>query len=380
MGVLQKLVVVGEDCVSHIASISRLESIMDIKSVLVVEYVGKKCIEILNQHGIKVTQNFSLTEQDLIDEIPRSRFPLLLHTMLTRKPQPPLKILVGRELSEYDALVVQSGTKVPIEVLFAGKKLKVVASGGAYSKNIDVLAAMNRNIHVINAPRSTFVSVCEYTCTVILALARHLVKANYSYCAGMVDRAMYTGSELQGKTLAFIGLGEIAKGVAVRMKAFGMKVIGFDESFSDEEYRQYGIIKTTYEEMWPQADYIVLYTTPFDRSVCAFLTSDILKSCKRGVKIIIMGHLNVFLPRDMHEGLKSGQVGGAAFDLYDEYVDMDFLKYPVFQHSSVICTTHLAMETQEAIERGGKEVAEQIVNMWKPHTYDTPINFLTKFN
>ncbi|XP_014366147.1 D-3-phosphoglycerate dehydrogenase-like [Papilio machaon] len=209
-----------------------------------------------------------------------------------------------------------------------------------------------------------------------MALARHLVRANYSYRAGILDRAMFTGSELQGRTLAFVGLGEVAKGVAARMKSFGMRVIGFEESFKAAEYKECGVIKTSYDEMWPQADYIVLYTSPFDSNICPFITSDILKACKRGVKILVLGHIGVFQPRDMYEGLRSGQIGGAAFDLYEEYIDMDFLRYPIFQHSSVICTMHLAVETQEAIERGGQEVAEQIVNMCKPNTYNTPISSL----
>ncbi|XP_013139960.1 PREDICTED: D-3-phosphoglycerate dehydrogenase-like [Papilio polytes] len=325
---------------------------MDIQSVLLMDSVGGKSVEILKTHGFHVTIRKSLSEESLIAKIPY-----------------------------YDALVVRNKTKVTFNVLKAAKDLKVVASAGAYCKNIDLFAAMHRKIGVINSPTTGEVSMCEFTCGMVLALARRMVEMPNKLLD--LHNVLYLGGELNGKNLALIGFSDVGKLVAERMKAFGMTIIGWDPNVPAEKFEDFGMTKMAIDDIWPIADYIVLYTAPFKNS-CAFIDFDMVKTCKWGVKIVTVGNIDQINMRDWlkfaHDGLVSGQVGGKAFDLYEENARSVMSKYEVFNHPNVLCTVHLGVETEEAIQRGGQEVAEQLVNLAKPGTFDTKLNIVVPFN
>ncbi|CAK1588341.1 unnamed protein product [Parnassius mnemosyne] len=321
---------------------------LDIKSVLVVDGVGANCTEILNSHGIKVTNKAKITKDELLKEIPN-----------------------------YEALVVRSASKVTKEILDAGSRLKVVGRAGAGVDNIDVEAAGKKGIGVINAPGANALSACELTCGLTMALARYVVPAATGLRAGRWDRALYTGTELNGKTLAILGLGRVGREVAVRMHAFGMKIVGFDPFVSAEQCKEFHATKMELDQIWPIADYITLHT-PLIESTRNFINADVLKRCKKGVKLINVGRGGLINERDLLDALNEGQVGAAALDVFEKEPPTDPLTLEIIQHPAVVATPHLGASTKEAQVRVGQEIAEQLVNLVKPGTYATPLAEVTR--
>ncbi|CAG4942310.1 unnamed protein product [Colias eurytheme] len=321
---------------------------LDIKSVLIVDGVGANCAEILKSHGIEVASKAKITKDELLNEIPK-----------------------------YNALVVRSASQVTKEVLDAGSKLLVVGRAGAGVDNIDVNAAGQKQIGVINAPGANAMSACELTCGLILNLARHVVPAASALKAGRWERALYTGTEVNGKVLAVLGLGRVGREVAIRMRAFGMKVIGFDPFVSAEQCKQFDVTKMELDEIWPLADYITLHT-PLIESTRNFINADVLKRCKKGVKIINVGRGGLIKEKDFLDALNAGQVGGAALDVFEQEPPTDPLTLEIIQHPAVIATPHLGASTKEAQVRVGQEIAEQLVNLVKPGTYNTPLAEVTR--
>ncbi|CAG4962087.1 unnamed protein product [Parnassius apollo] len=321
---------------------------LDIKSVLVVDGVGANCTEILNSHGIKVTNKAKITKEELLKEIPN-----------------------------YEALVVRSASQVTKEILDAGSRLKVVGRAGAGVDNIDVDAAGKKGIGVINAPGANALSACELTCGLTMALARYVVPAATGLRAGRWDRALYTGTELNGKTLAILGLGRVGREVAVRMHAFGMKIVGFDPFVSAEQCKEFHATKMELEQIWPLADYITLHT-PLIESTRNFINADVLKKCKKGVKLINVGRGGLINERDLLDALNAGQVGAAALDVFEKEPPTDPLTLEIIQHPAVVATPHLGASTKEAQIRVGQEIAEQLVNLVKPGTYATPLAEVTR--
>lgn len=321
---------------------------LDIKSVLVVDGVGSNCAEILQLHDVYVTMKPKITKAELLEEIPK-----------------------------YDALVVRSATQVTKEILEAGTNLKVVARAGAGVDNIDVAAAGERGVGVINAPGANALSACELTCNLILSLARHVVPAAASLKAGRWDRTLYTGTELSGKTLAVIGLGRVGREVSIRMHAFGMTIIGYDPFVTSKESRQFHVTKMELEDIWHLADYITLHT-PLIESTKNLIDANVLKKCKSGVKIINVGRGGLINERDLFDALNAKQVSGVALDVFEQEPPTDSLTLEIIQHPAVIATPHLGASTKEAQVRVGIEIAEQLVNLIKPGTFSTPLAEVTR--
>ncbi|XP_013184972.1 D-3-phosphoglycerate dehydrogenase [Amyelois transitella] len=321
---------------------------LDIKSVLVADGVGANCTEILQSHGIAVTNRPKISKDELLKEIPN-----------------------------YEALVVRSASQVTKEVLDAGKKLKVVGRAGAGVDNIDVDAAGKKGVGVINAPGANAMSACELTCALAMSLARHVAPAAASMKEGRWDRPKFTGTELYGKTLAVVGLGRVGREVAVRMNAFGMKILGFDPFVSAEQCKEFFATKLELDQIWPLADYITLHT-PLIESTRNLINADVLKRCKKGVKIINVGRGGLINEKDLLDALNTGHVSGAALDVFEQEPPTDPLTLQVIQHPSVLATPHLGASTKEAQVRVGQEIAEQLVNLVKPGTYSTPLAEVTR--
>ncbi|XP_026761174.1 D-3-phosphoglycerate dehydrogenase [Galleria mellonella] len=320
----------------------------EIKTVLIVDGVGANCAEILSSHGIQVTTKAKITKEELLKEIPN-----------------------------YDALVVRSASQVTKEVLEAGTKLKVVARAGAGVDNIDVITAGQKRIGVINAPGANALSACELTCALTMALARHIVPAATDFKNGRWERTKYTGTELNGKTLAIIGLGRVGREVAVRMKAFGMSIVGFDPFVNATQCEEFNTTRLDLDQIWPIADYITLHT-PLIASTRNLINADVLAHCKKGVKIINVGRGGLINEEDLLNALNSGQVGGAALDVFEEEPPTNPITLQIIQHPSVLGTPHLGASTKEAQLRVGQEIAEQLVNLIKPGTYSTPLAEVTR--
>ncbi|ALC39304.1 CG6287 [Drosophila busckii] len=261
----------------------------------------------------------------------------------------------------FDAAIVRSDTKITAEVLAAGAgSLKVVGRAGAGVDNIDVAAATKHNVVVLNTPGGNSISACELTCILIGALARPVVPAGQSMKEGRWDRKLYSGSELYGKTLAVLGLGRIGREVGIRMKTWGMRIIGYDPITTEAEAKAAGIEKMTLEQIWPLADYITVHT-PLIPATKNLINASTLAKCRKGVKVINVARGGIIDEQAVLDALESGQCAGAAFDVFPEEPPKSAVTKALVAHPKVVATPHLGASTGEAQVRVAVEVAEQFI-------------------
>ncbi|XP_055599503.1 D-3-phosphoglycerate dehydrogenase [Uranotaenia lowii] len=305
---------------------------LKIKNVLVCDAVDNACVKLLQDNGINVDYKLKLTQDQLI-----------------------------KEVKGYDALIVRSDTKITPEILDAGAgQLKAVGRAGAGVDNINIEAATRNNVLVLNTPGGNSISACELTCLLIGALARPICPAATSMKEGRWDRKLYSGSELFGKTLAILGLGRIGREVAIRMRAFGMRVIGFDPITTDEEAAAAGIEKMELEQIWPQADYITVHT-PLIPATKNLISAATLAKCPKGVRVVNVARGGIVDEAALLAALESGQCGGAAVDVYPEEPPKSETTKKLINHPKVVATPHLGASTSEAQVRVAVEVAEQFI-------------------
>lgn len=305
---------------------------VNIKDVLICDAVDNACVELLKSQGINVSYKLKLPLEELC-----------------------------KEVKNFDAVIVRSDTKITAEVLAAGAgKLKAVGRAGAGVDNIDVNAATANNVIVLNTPGGNSISACELTCLLIGTLARPIVPAGQSMKEGRWDRKLYSGTELYGKTLAILGLGRIGREVAFRMKAWGMRVIGYDPITTEAEAKSAGIEKMSLEQIWPLADYITVHT-PLIPATRNLISTDAFSKCKKGVKVINVARGGIIDEQAVLDALESGQCAGAAFDVYPEEPPKSEVTKRLVQHAKVVATPHLGASTSEAQVRVAVEVAEQFI-------------------
>lgn len=249
-------------------------------------------------------------------------------------------------IGEYDGLVVRSGTKVTKEIIDAGSKLKIIGRAGTGVDNIDVRAATNKGILVVNTPGGNTISTAELAMSHLLSLARNIPQANASMKAGRWDRAVYTGTELTGKTLGVIGVGKIGREVAKWSKGFGMNVIGYDPVVSEQSARASGIEPASLEDLFKQADFITIHT-PLTKETQYLLDAKSLAKCKRGVRIINCARGGIVDENALLDALKTGQVAGVGLDVLEQEPPVD-ASLELRKHPHVVMTPHLGASTFDA--------------------------------
>lgn len=314
----------------------------NIKNILITDDVNEKCVQILENNDFKVVKNTKLSKEELLNEI-----------------------------KNYDCLVVRSATKVTSDVLTSGaKNLKLVARAGTGVDNIDVNAATNMGILVMNAVGSNTISAAELTCAMISSIARHLPQANASMREGKWERSKFLGTELYGKTLAVVGLGRIGREVAVRMRSFGMRIIGYDPIVTAEEAARHNIEFFSLEQIWPLADYITIHVPLLDETK-NLVNSQVMSQCKRGFKLVNCARGGIVDERALLDALNSGQCGGAGLDVFDEEPpkNLDLVRHP-----AVVSTPHLGASSVEAQNRVAVDIAEQIVRYVRQNKLEGGVN------
>jgi D-3-phosphoglycerate dehydrogenase len=249
-------------------------------------------------------------------------------------------------IHEFDGLVVRSGTKVTKEIIDAGVNLKIIGRAGTGVDNIDVRAATSKGILVVNTPGGNTISTGELALSHILALARNIPQATASLKAGRWDRALYTGSELSGKTLGVIGVGKIGREVAKWCRGFGMTTIGYDPVLSEQNARNFGIEPVPLEELFKTADFITIHT-PLTKETQHIVNAQSLAQCKRGVRIINCARGGIIDEVALLAALQSGQVGGAALDVF-EIEPPGEESLALRKHPQVVVTPHLGASTFDA--------------------------------
>jgi D-3-phosphoglycerate dehydrogenase len=273
-------------------------------------------------------------------------------------------------LKDADALVVRSAVQVDDALMEHAPKLRVIGRAGVGVDNVDADAATRRGIVVMNTPGANAVAVAELTIGLMLALARKLPAANSSMHAGKWEKKSLQGSELKGKTLGILGLGRIGLEVARRAKAFALEIIGSDPFVSAAVARENGIRLVTLEELMAGADYLTLHVglTP---QTTGIINARTLAAMKKGVRIINCARGELVEDAALVEALKSGQVGGAALDVF---TDEPLKDSPYFALDNVILTPHIAGSTAEAQEAVGIQIARQIREYLKLGVVQNAVN------
>lgn len=275
-------------------------------------------------------------------------------------PKPPGESELVEMASDATALVVRSETKVTKKVFDAARKLRAVGRAGVGVDNVDVEAATQRGVVVMNTPGGNTVSTAELAFSLMAALARKIPQAHASMRAGEWDRKSYQGTELYGKTLGILGLGRIGSEVARRATAFGMKVIAYDPylSLARAKLMQVEMVENL-DDLYKRSDFISIHL-PMSEETRNMINATAFSKMKRGVRIINCARGGIVNEKDLLAALDSGQVGGAALDVYEtEPLPKDS---PIRSHPAIIMTPHLGASTHEAQDNVGIEIAETLTD------------------
>jgi D-3-phosphoglycerate dehydrogenase / 2-oxoglutarate reductase len=263
-----------------------------------------------------------------------------------------------RRIADYEGLAVRSATKVTPELIAAADALKVIGRAGIGVDNIDVVAATERGIVVMNTPYGNSITAAEHTIAMMFALARQIPAADRATQAGEWPKSRFLGVELFGKTLGIIGCGNIGAIVAGRALGLEMKVVAYDPFLSPERARGIGVEKVELDELLGRADFTTLHT-PLTDATANMIDAAAIARMKRGVRLINCARGGLVVEKDLAAALDSGQVAGAAFDVF---VDEPARDNPLFGRENFIATPHLGAATAEAQENVALQVAEQIAD------------------
>lgn len=260
-------------------------------------------------------------------------------------------------IADYDALIVRGRTKVTPEVFEKGTKLKVVGRCGVGVDNIDLNAARQHGVAVVNAPIATTVAVAEHTMALMLALVREIPRADAGIKSGNWYKKEIKGVELRNKTLGVIGFGNIGSTVGSYAKAFGMNVIAYDLIATPDQIKQHGGVPVTFDELLQQADFITLHV-PLTDTTRHMLNADAFAKMKKGVYIICAARGGVIDEADLLAALESAQVAGAALDVFEKEPPGDS---PLVKHPHFIGTPHLGGQTKEAQQRAAVDIVNEVL-------------------
>ncbi|HLH71999.1 MAG TPA: phosphoglycerate dehydrogenase [Chloroflexota bacterium] len=255
------------------------------------------------------------------------------------------------------ALVVRSRTRVTREMIEAAKNLRVIGRAGIGTDNIDVEAASRHGIVVVNAPTAVAVAAAEHTIALILSLFRRIPQAHQSVIAGRWERNRFVGTELKGKTVGIIGLGNIGAEVARRLAAFDVRLIGSDPFVNAEYASRIGVELLPLEQLIGQADLITVHV-PLTASTRNLLGTSQFEQMKTGVRIVNCARGGVIEEDALVQGLTSGKVAGAALDVFAQEPPTN---RALLEAPNVVFTPHLGASTEEAQVAASVEVAQQII-------------------
>jgi D-3-phosphoglycerate dehydrogenase len=298
--------------------------------VLIADSISPRGVDELSRDGaLEVSFQTGLTESELVKIIP-----------------------------EFSALVVRSQTKVTAQILNAGARLRVVGRAGVGVDNVDVETATRRGIIVLNAPGGNTISTAEHTFSLLLSVARKIPQADASMRGKSWDRKNFEGIELYDKTLGVIGMGRIGSELSRRAIAFGMRVIAYDPYLSAARARTLQVeLVDELDDLLASADFISLHT-PLTEETHHIVDATRLEKTKRGVRVINCARGGLIDEDALAEALHSGQVGGAALDVFEiEPLPSDS---PLRTAPNLVLTPHLGASTAEAQESVGIEIAQSI--------------------
>jgi D-3-phosphoglycerate dehydrogenase len=259
-------------------------------------------------------------------------------------------------IGDYDAIIVRSGTKLTAELIGRAERLRVIGRAGVGVDNVDLAAASKRGIVVANAPQSTVVSAAEHTLGLLFALSRQIPQAHAALKAGRWERSRFAGLELAAKTLGLAGFGRIGQQVARRARGLEMRVLAHDPYVAPDRFQDLGVERVaTFGDLLAESDFLSLHLT-LTGETHGLLGREELARAKDGIRIVNAARGELVDEEALAEALRSGKVAGAALDVFstEPYTG------PLLELENVVVTPHLAASTQEAQDRAGVIVAEQV--------------------
>ncbi len=262
-------------------------------------------------------------------------------------------------IPEYDGLIMRSGTTVTSEVVGAATKLRAIGRAGIGVDNIDVAAATRRGIVVMNTPGGNNVTTAEHAISMMLSLARSIPQATASMRAGKWEKSRFTGSEICGKVLGVVGLGNIGRLVAERARGVKMKVVAYDPFISEEKAAELGVELMPLDDLLERADFVSLHL-PLTADTRNLIAADQLQRMKKGSRLINCARGGIVEEDDLAAALRDGHLAGAALDVFAE--EPPAADHPLLTLDNVICTPHLGAATTEAQVNVAVAVAEQMVD------------------
>jgi len=259
-------------------------------------------------------------------------------------------------LAEADAILIRSATQVDAEAIAAAPKLKVVARAGVGLDNVDIKAATEAGVMVVNAPTSNIISAAELTIGHLLSIARHIPAANASLAAGEWKRSKYTGAELFEKTVGIIGLGRIGALITTRLQAFGMNVVAYDPYVTSARAQQMGVQLLSLDELLEQSDFITIHM-PKTPETTGMIGAAQLKKMKKTAYIVNVARGGLIDEDALADALAKNVIAGAGLDVFvsEPPTGSKLLGLP-----NIVVTPHLGASTDEAQEKAGVSVAKSV--------------------
>jgi D-3-phosphoglycerate dehydrogenase len=282
---------------------------------------------------------------------------------------------IAAMVGDYDALVVRSQTQVSAGVIAAGKNLQVIARAGVGIDNVDVEAATQRGIVVVNAPTGNSISAAEHTVALMLTLARYIPQANAVLKSGVWKRTDFMGTEVRNKTLGIIGLGSVGSEVARRARGLEMRLIAHDPYISVDHAQNLQVELVSFEQVLKESDFITLHL-PLTESTRELIGTKELSLVKPQVRIINTARGGLINEAALVKAIKNNKVAGAAVDVFPEEPATSSV---LFECDNIIVTPHLGASTSEAQALVAKDVAVQIVDVLKgqPARYAVNASFVS---
>ena len=301
------------------------------QSVLICDQVDAILNNILLKHGLKVTYEPQITKEE-----------------------------IAQKIGDYDIVIVRSRTTLTKDLIEKATKCKIIARVGVGLDNIDSEFAKTKNIRVINAVEGAMNAVAELVIALMLSMAREIPRADREIRAGNWIKKELMGTELAGKYLGIVGLGNIGKRLARLARALNMNVIGFDVVPIDAEFaKEVGLLKADLDTLLQSADYVSLHVPLLD-STKNMINADRMSKMQKTAKIINTSRGGTIDEDALYDALKAGNLGGAALDV--------FAKEPATGQKlttlpNVICTPHIGAQTREAQSLAANVIAEKIIQI-----------------
>jgi D-3-phosphoglycerate dehydrogenase / 2-oxoglutarate reductase len=277
---------------------------------------------------------------------------------------------LSAHLQSADALIVRSAVQVDADLLEHARKLRVIGRAGVGVDNIDLDTATRKGIAVMNTPGANAIAVAEHALALMLAMARHISRANELMHAGKWEKKSLQGTELRGKTLGIVGLGRIGMEVARRARAFGMEIVAHDPFVSTAVAKEQGIRLAKLEEVYAVADYLTLHVglTP---QTAGMINADSIKRMKRGARLVNCARGELVNEAALAQAVKQGLVAGAALDVF---ADEPLKNSPLTAVENILLTPHIAGSTNEAQEAVGYQIAMQVKEYLKHGVIQNAVN------